>query len=259
MATQSSPIITIFRGFPETGRYTWSPFVTKLEARLRFANIPYRTEPGSIPKAPRGKVPYVSIQDGEQPPQTLPDSTLITKALIESGHTEDLNQQLTPTERLHDLALKALLENKLSFYQNYERWILNFYTMRSKILAALPWPVQVVVGNIVYRKVTRNLQGQGTMSFTEEEISTFREEIWESLNAVVAEAQAKQSDRDGPFWVWGGERPTEVDAVLFGFIASGLVCDAAPASREIIKGYPALVNYARRIHDKYFPEYELWE
>ncbi|KAK9576510.1 hypothetical protein V6Z92_009777 [Aspergillus fumigatus] len=98
--------------------------------------------------------------------------------------------------------------------------------MRSKILAALPWPVQVVVGNIIYRKVTRNLQGQGTMAFTEEEISEFRQEIWASLNAVVAEAQKKQSDRDRPFWVWGGEGPTEVDAVLFGFIASGLVCDA---------------------------------
>lgn len=98
--------------------------------------------------------------------------------------------------------------------------------MRSKILAALPWPVQVVVGNIIYRKVTRNLQGQGIMAFTEEEISEFRQEIWASLNAVVAEAQKKQSDRDRPFWVWGGEGPTEVDAVLFGFIASGLVCDA---------------------------------
>lgn len=86
--------------------------------------------------------------------------------------------------------------------------------------------VQVVVGNIIYRKVTRNLQGQGIMAFTEEEISEFRQEIWASLNAVVAEAQKKQSDRDRPFWVWGGEGPTEVDAVLFGFIASGLVCDA---------------------------------
>ncbi|EAL86914.1 uncharacterized protein AFUA_7G05570 [Aspergillus fumigatus Af293] len=84
--------------------------------------------------------------------------------------------------------------------------------MRSKILAALPWPVQVVVGNIIYRKVTRNLQGQGIMAFTEEEISEFRQEIWASLNAVVAEAQKKQSDRDRPFWVWGGEGPTEVDA-----------------------------------------------
>ncbi|GFF80415.1 acyl-protein thioesterase 1 [Aspergillus udagawae] len=179
--------------------------------------------------------------------------------LIEKGFTEDLNQRLSPTERLQDLALKALLEEKLCPYQTYERWVLNFYTMRSKILAALPRPVQVVVGNIIYRKVTRNLQGQGIMAFTEDEICAFRQEIWESLNALVAEAQAKQSDRDGPFWIWGGEGPTEVDAVLFAFTATVLVCDAAPASKEIIKDYPAVVNYARRIHDKYFPEYGLWK
>jgi hypothetical protein len=117
MAAKSSPLITVYRGFPETGCYIWSPFVTKLETRLRFANIRYRTEQGSIPKAPRGKVPYVSIEDGEQPPQTLSDSTLITKALIEKGYTGDLNQHLSPTERLHDLALKALLEDKLPPYQ----------------------------------------------------------------------------------------------------------------------------------------------
>lgn len=118
MAPKPPPTITLFRGFPETGCYTWSPFVTKLEACLRFANIPYRTEQGSFRKAPRGKVPYASIQDAEQAePQILPDSTLITKALIEKGYAEDLNERLTPSERLRDLALKSLLEDKLSFYQ----------------------------------------------------------------------------------------------------------------------------------------------
>lgn len=93
------------------------PLRHKTGGRPRFSNIPYRTEQGSIPKAPRGKVPYVSIQIGEQPPQTLADSTLITKALIEQGYVEDLNQRLSPTERMHDLALKALLEDKLYPYQ----------------------------------------------------------------------------------------------------------------------------------------------
>lgn len=253
MVAKSSPFITIFRGLPDAGRYTWSPFVCKLEARLRFANIPYRTEQGSIPKAPRGKVPYVSFQDGDHSPQVLPDSTLITKALIENGYTEDLNQRLSPTEQLHDLALKALLEDKLYFYQVvqllsslpyrlkkqrkrsnlrlastqvYERWVLNYYTMRSKILGALPWPVQVLVGNIVYRKVTRNLQGQGTMTFTEQELNASRQEIWECVNGLVAAAHAQHAGRNGLFWVWGGEGPTEADAVLFGFIVAGLVCDA---------------------------------
>lgn len=148
--------------------------------------------------------------------------------------------------------------------------------MRSAALAALPWPVQVLAGLFIYRQVIGKLKGQGTLSFTDEEISSFRQDIWEHLNALVAAAHAKHGTREGPFWVWGSSAPTEGDAVLFAFIAPGLVCDAyalfpqavwlvladcisAPASREIIQRYPALVNYARRIHDKYFPDYELWE
>lgn len=269
------PVITVFRGFPGAGIYTWSPFVTKLEARLRFANIPYRVEAGSMPKAPRGKVPYMTVDDGSAP-QTLADSALITNALIQNGWIDDLNDQLSPVEKLQDVALKALLEDKLYPYQVYERWVLNYYTMRSTILAALPWPIQTLVGLLVYRKVIRKLQGQGTLTFKDEEIAFFRQDIWKHINGLVAVAHAKHASRKGPFWVWGGSAPTEVDAVLFGFIASGLVCNAyvsrpsscrlrcadccsAPVSREIIQGYPALVDYARRIHDEYFPDYELWE
>lgn len=116
-SSERNPAITVFRGIPGAGKYNWSPFVTKLEARLRFSNIPYRVEAGSVLKAPRGKVPYVAIDDGSQPPQTLPDSTLIIKALIENGWIEDLNSELTPVERAQDMALKALLEDKLYFYQ----------------------------------------------------------------------------------------------------------------------------------------------
>lgn len=112
-----APAVTVFRGFPSAAKYTWSPFVTKLESRLRFANIPYRVEAGSIPKAPRGKVPYVSIDDGNQSPQTLPDSTLIIQALIENGWIDDLNHKVAPMEQAQDMALKALLEDRLYFYQ----------------------------------------------------------------------------------------------------------------------------------------------
>ncbi|KGO41748.1 Uncharacterized protein PEX1_086600 [Penicillium expansum] len=260
MATslESAPTITVFRGFPEKGCYTWSPFVTKLEARLRFGNISYNVDMGSPPKGPRGKVPYITLErDGQS--QSLSDSTLIAKSFIESGHLEDLNRRLSPVEKAQDLSLKALFEDKLCFYQRYERWVVNYYAMRSKILAGVPWPVQVIVGNIIYNKNVRSLQGQGTGGFSGEEIATFQQEIWESVNGLVSAAHAKHRDRDGPFWVWGGDAPTEADSVLFGFVVSGLVCEAAPETKQILHSYPALVEYARRIHDKYFPDYQLWE
>ena len=109
--------------------------------------------------------------------------------------------------------------------QAHEKWVLNYYTMRDVILAALPWPVRVVVGLLVYRKVTRTLTGQGTMLFSTEEIGSLRGEIWERINGALVEARSRHGGQ-GPFWVSGGEEPTEADATLFGFIVSGLVCYA---------------------------------
>jgi hypothetical protein len=90
----------------------------------------------------------------------------------------------------------------------------------------MPWPVQVIVGNLVYNKQFRTLRGQGTGTFSAEEITVFRANIWETLNVLVSAAQAQYQDREGPFWLWGGDTPTEADATLFGFIVSALICEA---------------------------------
>ncbi len=117
------PNITLYRGFQGSGAYVWSPFVTKLEARLRFAGLSYRTKAGSPWKAPRGKIPYVTISKtdaGSQDPATptiLADSTLISEKLVDDGVLDELNAKFSPTEKAHDLALRALLEDKLYFYQ----------------------------------------------------------------------------------------------------------------------------------------------
>ncbi|CAI7645120.1 unnamed protein product [Penicillium pancosmium] len=257
-ASNPAPVITVFRGFPEKGCYTWSPFVTKLEARLRFGAIFYSVEAGSPLKAPRGKLPYITLMhDGQS--QSIGDSSLIINLLIESGYLNDLNSQLSPVEKAHDISTRALLEDKLYFYQGQERWIENYYTMRAKILGGLPWPAQVIVGNLAYNKQVRTLRGQGTGTFSAEEITVFRANIWETLNALVSAAQAQYQGREGPFWLWGGKTPTEADATLFGFIVSALICEASPTTKKVVNSYPALVSYAGRIHDKYFPDYERWE
>lgn len=117
MSTMDTPSnITIFRGFPEKECYTWSPFVTKLEARLRFGGISYNVESGSPMKVPRGKVPYITFDhDGQL--QSLADSDLIVRSFIVSGHLEDLNASISPVQKAQDLSIKALLENRLYFLQ----------------------------------------------------------------------------------------------------------------------------------------------
>lgn len=115
---KSQPEIVVYTGFEGSNSYTWSPFVTKLEARLRFAGIKYRTASGSPRSAPRGKIPYVSIKQHDTDEATLlGDSTLIIEKLMADGVVNDLNSRLSPSEKANNLSLQALLEDKLYFYQ----------------------------------------------------------------------------------------------------------------------------------------------
>lgn len=100
--------------------------------------------------------------------------------------------------------------------------------MRPKALAALPYPVQVLVGQLTYRKMSATLYGQGTGRFTAEEITKFKIEVWENVNALLTVSSQKRGSggSDEMFFVLGGNEPTEADTTLFGFIASGLVCAA---------------------------------
>ena len=89
--------------------------------------------------------------------------------------------------------------------------------------------MQVVVGLLAYRNVMKTLYGQGTGRFSGEEISSFRQQIWENVNALLVESRRNRTETDASdamFWVLGGDGPSEADAVLFGFIAPALVCTA---------------------------------
>ena len=120
MATQvkSQPAVTLFRGFNGKGFYVWSPFVNKLEASFRFAGLQYATGCGSPTTAPRGKIPYIQVAtlESSTKPRLIGDSALIVSEFIEQGILENLNTKLSPAEQAIDLAIQALLEDKLYFY-----------------------------------------------------------------------------------------------------------------------------------------------
>ncbi|KAI9649715.1 hypothetical protein NHQ30_002296 [Ciborinia camelliae] len=218
----SSQII-LYRGFPASNAYPWSPFVAKLEARLRFAGTSYDLGVGSPKTAPRGKIPYIGFKGS---PDLFSDSTLIIRKLVDEGVLPDLNAHLTPVQRAQDLALRALLEEKLYFYQTREKWCENYEVMRDGALGAIPYIIRLLVGLLAYRSIVGALWGQGTGRLTDIEVVELQNEVWERLNAVLSEARTKASGSGVPFWIFGEDQPSEADAVLYGFLASGLVCDA---------------------------------
>lgn len=107
-----------------------------------------------------------------------------------------------------------------------ERWNENYYTMRDGVMAAIPYPLRVVIGYLAWRKTNAGLCSQGTGRFSAGEIHSFRDKIWHSLDGLLAESRHKNPSGQRPFWALGGKEPTEADTSLFGFVIAGLVCDA---------------------------------
>lgn len=258
MDTSVERSITI-HGANKPGHYTWSPFVTKLEFRLRLANSPYQHGVGGPISGPKGKIPYLELSCPGAPSEILADTTLITKELISRGLLSDMNAALAARDIAYDLGIRGLLEDRLFFYNSRERWIDNYYTMRDYVLAKVPFPQRIILGYLAYRGIVRKLQDQGTGRFSNDEVRSFRTDIWQGINGLLDDSR-RQADDNDCFWALGGHKPTEADATLFGFTVSALVVDAGPESRELIKTRcPAVVDYATRIHRRYFPEYHLWE
>ncbi|KAB5566223.1 hypothetical protein GE09DRAFT_1105935 [Coniochaeta sp. 2T2.1] len=257
--TTSSKLI-VYRGFLGTNNYVWSPFVNKLEIRLRLTGLPYRVEPGSMRQAPRSKVPYLGFEGSDE---LLADTTLIIRKFVEDGTFSDLNAGLTPVQKAQDLAIRSLLEDKLYFYLVRERWIDNFYTMRPGALAAMPYFLQLIIGNLAYNGTLRTLYGQGTGRYTKDEVRQFKLEIWENLNVLLSESRnsssAAKRDRHTPFWVLGRPEPSEADATVYAFIVASLVCTAAPETQKTVRTFPVLVDYAKRVHNTYYSDYDIWE
>ncbi|KAL1311362.1 hypothetical protein AAFC00_001534 [Neodothiora populina] len=127
-------VYTLFRGWKDSSTYASSPFVTKVEFRMRLAGIEYRNDCGAPWMGPKGKIPYLKISDSSteqeeqaQNAQILGDSALIIKYLVEEQGLEDLNKGLSGEDKSKDLAIRALLEDKLYFYHMRECWIDNYY------------------------------------------------------------------------------------------------------------------------------------
>jgi hypothetical protein len=257
MNAKSQATLLIHRGADRPGQYVWSPFVTKVEFRHRLSNLPYACGAAGPFAGPKGKIPWIEVSVAGQEKEVLADSSLITKYLVGKGLLGDLNAHLSAGEKGHDVAVRAMLEDKLFFYNTRERWIDNYYTMRDYSLAKAPFPQRTLFGYLSYRGIVRRLQDQGTGRFSDEEIRFFRQEIWESVNSFLEDS--RKGARSGEcFWVLGGEKPTEADSTVYGFIVSTLVADASPESKRIVQAFPAVVDYATRIHGQYFPDYEVW-
>jgi len=161
--------------------------------------------------------------------------------------------------------------------QVYERFYENFHvTQRLGPLAGLSWGVRHVAAFFVWQYSRLMLYFQGTGRYAPDELKRLRREAVGTLADYAGAAMAKAAGgASEPFWILGGEQPTEADFTLFGYLAN--MCYSSgpqvsspfrlgdgeltsrcrnPFTTDLVRQHKPLVSYVERIHRKYFPDFK---
>jgi len=106
----------------------------------------------------------------------------------------------------------------------YERWYLCYDLMRDYgPVGHLPWGKRHVAAYFMSKYAGVLLWGQGTGRHKPGEVVQMIEEMVDSLNVLAEASLEKCKAGDGskePFWILGGEGPSEADFSLFGNLAT---------------------------------------
>ena len=125
--------------------------------------------------------------------------------------------------------------------------------------------MRVMIGPLAHRTMSQMLYSQGTGRYTADECRAMNQEILTTVNDLLETRHEDAEVKDGkgkemPFWLLGGKDPSNADATVFGFISCLLISKSGPESiKYVMEKCPAVLDYANRIHAKYFTDYERWE
>jgi glutathione S-transferase len=235
---QQTPI-TLFQ-FPRMfGIPNISPFCCKLETWLRMTGIAYEVVDTADPrKGPKGKVPF--IRDGAL---RLGDSALIIEHLKKTRGV-DPDAWLDQRQRATSLLARRTVEEHYAFIALYTHFIRDDgWRYTQAFFDSVPAPVRPLVRALVRRNMRQALDLQGTLRHSDKEIMELAIDDWRAILNVMS---------DGQYFF--GERPSTIDATLFGALATTLMTPVPSPIRDFLGAQSKCVAYAERTFAQYFPE-----
>jgi glutathione S-transferase len=214
-----------------------SPFCSKVETYLRMAGIPYRVADAVPPRAPKGKLPYLTDAG-----RKIADSRFIIEYLRDR-YDVDLDQGLTPSERAESMAFQRMLEDDLHWAVMWSRWSQphNWPAMKDAVFGGLPPVLRGVVAGYARSRMRKQIRGQGLGRNTENEIFHLGKQDLTALSDYLA---------DKPFFM--GDEPTTLDASAFGFLTNVLWCPVESPLKTHAQGLGNLLAFCERVRDRYF-------
>lgn len=235
-------MIKLHGSVPMFGLSTASPFVVKAQILFKMANVPYEGVAGLPMESPKGKIPFITLDDGSK----IADSYFIKKYLECLGANFNANYSKKEIAIAH--ALESMCEDNLYYHLVYYRWFddNNFNKGPRTFFNNIP--------EIMREKIIEETRGNAIKRLHDYGISRHNaEEVFEiGKNSIdVIEAILGKND----FTL--GKEPVGEDATIFA-ILSGLASDFFQSSLgEYIRSRPNLMAYIKRMNEKYFPKMPL--
>lgn len=232
-------MITLHQFAPAFGLPNASPFCMKLETWLRMAGLPFQLDNrGDVFKAPKGKLPYITDDDGTR----VADTSFIIEHLTRR-HGITLDAHLSPLERAQATAFQRLFEENLYWAVVHTRWVdeAGWALTQPAFFGAMPPPLRWVVPTLARRGLRAQLRAQGMGRHTPEQIHAIAAR---DLTAVADFVGA------GPFFL--GERPSSIDACAYAFLANVLWAPVDSPIQRHARTRPELEAYCARMKARFF-------
>jgi glutathione S-transferase len=231
-------MITLYTFGPAFGLPDPSPFVMKGEMLLKLAKLEYRADTTGFPRAPKGKLPYIS-DDGV----IVADSTLM-RLHLESRHGIDFDRHLSTRDRGVAWATEKMLEDHLYWILVYWRWMIdaNFARGPANFFRRAPALLRPLIKKMVRAKVRKNLHGHGISRHNEAEMTLMSNRALDALSQVLG---------DGPYFM--GNQACGADATVFAFVAAALTPVFEMPLREKTASLPNLLAYRDRMMAEFYP------
>jgi len=225
-------MLTLYSYPPLFGVADNNGYGLKVFAFLRLAGVPFRHEHiFDASKAPRGQLPY--IVDGHD---SVGDSETILVYVTEKyGVTLDL--ALTPEQRATNLLITRTLDD-LYWVMSYSRWKDERYWPQFR--DALNREHPGVTDDALMKAKEYNAQ-----RYYYQGIGRFEPDAAMARGVADLAALATLIPRQGYVH---GDRPTTIDAGVYGFVANIYFYDIGTPLKEFLVSHDGLVRHCRAIH-----------
>jgi glutathione S-transferase len=218
------------------GTTSVSPFAIKADAYLRMSATPYQVAAADPRKAPRGKIPYATV-DGE----TITDSQNIIEHL-EARSKAPLDARLDAGQRARGHALRRMLEEGTYWALVHLRWVdeAGWATYGPVMRAFAPPVIRHPVFWMIRRGIRSQLHAQGTGRRPPEEIARIARSDFHALAESI----------EGPMLF--GEEPTTFDASVYAFVVACAAFPVASPVRDFVTDEPRLSAYRRHVESRWY-------